>query len=123
MSIHQDLICSGYSNGAVVVWETGDRDNNVSYRELMTPDSQGNKPQVTATAVNSTLCTSGFNNGNNQAVKIDIKMLGRPNYKYYKINVEYTALYYFSLSCDCSLCWKFPDGAQSFVFCLKIVTK
>ena len=67
MSIHQDLICSGYSSGAVVVWETGDRDNNLSYRELMTPDSQGNKPQVTSTAVNSTLCTAGFNNGNSQA--------------------------------------------------------
>ena len=90
MSIHQDLICSGYSSGAVVVWETGDRDNNVSYRELMTPDSQGIKPHVTSTAVNSTLCTAGFNNGNSQAVKIDIKMLIRPNYKYYKINVGYT---------------------------------
>ena len=71
MSIHQDLICSGYSSGAVVVWETGDRDNNVSYRELMTPDSQGIKPHVTSTAVNSTLCTAGFNNGNSQAVKIN----------------------------------------------------
>ena len=90
MSIHQDLICSGYSSGAVVVWETGDRNNNVSYRELMTPDSQGIKPHVTSTAVNSTLCTAGFNNGNGQAVRIDIKMLSRPNYKYYKINVQYT---------------------------------
>ena len=90
MSIHQDLICSGYSSGAVVVWETGDRDNNVSYRELMTPDSQGIKPHVTSTAVNSTLCTAGFNNGNSQAVRIDFKMLYKAGQITSNTNAEYT---------------------------------
>ena len=63
MSVHGDLICSGYSSGAVVLWE-GDVGSASSYRELVTTvDSQRQKPQVTSTAIHDTLCAAGFDNG------------------------------------------------------------
>lgn len=64
VSVHRNLICSGYSSGAVVIWQ-GDDENISSYRELMTTaDTQGHKPQVTSTAIHSTLCAAGYDNGN-----------------------------------------------------------
>ena len=69
VSVHENLICSGYSSGAVVVWE-GDGENVSSYRELITTvDSQRQKPQVTSTAINNSLCAAGFDNGT------DLKLL------------------------------------------------
>ena len=63
MSVHGNLICSGYSSGAVVIWE-GDGKNIVCYRELITTvDAQGQKPQVASIAVHNTLCAVGFDNG------------------------------------------------------------
>lgn len=68
MSVHENLICSGYSSGAVVIWE-GDKENISSYRELMTTaETQGHRPQVTSTAICSTLCVAGFDNGNGSLV-------------------------------------------------------
>jgi len=64
VSVHGNLICSGYSSGAVVSWEE-DKENISSYRELTTTaETQGHKPQVTSTAIHSTLCAAGFDNGN-----------------------------------------------------------
>ena len=64
MSVYKDLICSGYSSGAVVIWE-GDAESTSTYRELVTStvDSQGQKPQVASTAIHHTLCAAGFDNG------------------------------------------------------------
>ena len=64
VSVYRDLICSGYSSGAVVIWE-GDAKSASSYRELVTTtvDSQAQKPQVTSTAIHDTLCAAGFDNG------------------------------------------------------------
>lgn len=63
VSVHGNLICSGYSSGAVVIWE-GDGESAKSYRQLITTtDSQGQKPQAASTAINSTLCVAGFDNG------------------------------------------------------------
>lgn len=57
------MICSGYSSGAVVIWE-GDGASGTSYRELITTtDSQGQRPQVASTAIYNTLCAAGFDNG------------------------------------------------------------
>lgn len=68
VSVHRNLICSGYSSGAVVIWQ-GDDENISSYRELMTTaDTQGHKPQVTSTAIHSTLCAAGYDNGNTSAL-------------------------------------------------------
>ena len=64
VSVYRDLVCAGYSSGAVVVWE-GDAESASSYRELVTTtvDSQGQQPQVASTAIHDTLCTAGFDNG------------------------------------------------------------
>ena len=64
VSVYRDLICSGYSSGAVVIWE-GDVESTSSYRELVTTTvgSQGQKPQVASTAIHDTLCAAGFDNG------------------------------------------------------------
>ena len=64
VSVYRDLICSGYSSGAVIIWE-GDAKSSSSYRELVTTtvDSQVQKPQVTSTAIHDTLCAAGFDNG------------------------------------------------------------
>lgn len=63
VSVHGDLICSGYSSGAVVIWE-GDGKSASSYMELVTTvDSQRQKPQVASTAIHNTLCAAGFDNG------------------------------------------------------------
>lgn len=68
VSIDRNSICSGYSNGAVVIWETDSYKENISsysYRQLMTSnDTQTeHKPQVTSTAIYRTLCVAGFKNG------------------------------------------------------------
>ena len=64
MSVHGDLICSGYSSSAVVIWE-GNAESASSYRELVTAtvDSQRQKPHVASTAIHNTLCAAGFDNG------------------------------------------------------------
>ena len=63
MSVHGNLICSGYSSGAVVIWE-GDRESGIRYRELITTtDSQGQKRQIVSTAISNTWCAAGFENG------------------------------------------------------------
>ena len=67
VSVDKNLICSGYSNGAVIIWEA-DKENisNCSYRQLIiTENTQtGYKPPVTSTAIYRTLCAAGFENGN-----------------------------------------------------------
>ncbi|KAJ7333901.1 regulation of transcription factor catabolic process [Desmophyllum pertusum] len=63
VAVHENLICSGYSSGAVVIWE-GDGKNILRFRELITTvDTQGQKPQVSSIAVHNTLCAVGFDNG------------------------------------------------------------
>ena len=63
VSVHGDLICSGYSSGAIVIWK-GSVDGASSYRELdTTDDTQRQKPLVASTAIHKTLCTAGFDNG------------------------------------------------------------
>lgn len=65
VSVHGNFICSGYSSGAVVVWE-GDAENVSSYRELISSDSVNSQRQrvhVTSTTINQKLCVAGFDNG------------------------------------------------------------
>lgn len=63
VSVHGDLVCSGYSSGAVVIWK-GSVDGVSSYRELdTTDDTQRQKPQVASTAIHNALCAAGFDNG------------------------------------------------------------